>query len=131
MHAALTGKPAAGSFSGSARTDTAKEYFGNFETTHKGPPRIVRFGKKDFFYFPAGDGVAVYRIDPPEDEFRGPTLKLVAALAGAEPMPDGTTPKAAWKPENRFLWSWHNEHGDHQVHKEEIMFAVTPGNPPN
>ena len=118
-------------FLGSAKTDTAKEYFGNFETTHKGPPRIVRFGEKDFFYFPAGDGVAVYRIDPPEDESRGPVLKLVAALAGAEPLPDGTIPKAAWKPENRFRWSWHDEHGDHYVHKEEITFAVTPGNPPN
>jgi hypothetical protein len=118
-------------FLGSARTDTERAYFGNFVTTHRGPPRIVRFGGKDFFYFPAGDGVAVYRIDPPEDNLRGPTLKLAAALAGAEPLPDGTIAKVAWKPENRYLWSWHDEQGDHQVQKEEITFAVTPGNPPD
>jgi DNA-binding beta-propeller fold protein YncE len=116
-------------FLGSARTDKSNEYFGHFETTHRGPPRIVRFGEKDFFYFLAGDGIAVYHIDPPEDEFRGPTLKLVAALAGAEPLPDGTMPKIAWKPENRFLWSWHDEQGDNQLQKEEITFAATPENP--
>ena len=82
---------------GSAKTDKDKVYFGNFDSSHRGPPRIVRFGEKDFFYFPAGDGVAVYRIDPPEDESRGPTLKLVAALAGAEPLPDGTVPKEPWR----------------------------------
>ena len=104
-------------------------YFGNFDSSHRGPPRIVRFGEKDFFYFPAGDGVAVYRIDPPEDKSRGPTLKLVAALAGAEPLPDGTEPKEPWRRENRFLWSWHDEQGDNEPQKEEISISATPDNP--
>jgi WD40 repeat protein len=116
-------------FLGSAGTDMTNDYFGNFETTHRGPPRIVRFGEKDFFYFPAGDGVAVYRIDPPEDESRGPTLKLVAALAGAEPLPNGTKVKDTWKRENRFLWSWHDEQGDNQLQKREITIYATPDNP--
>ena len=42
-------------------TDKTNEYFGNFESSHRGPPRIARLGEKDFFYFPAGDGIAVYR----------------------------------------------------------------------
>ncbi|HEY5741784.1 MAG TPA: hypothetical protein VIS99_04525, partial [Terrimicrobiaceae bacterium] len=116
-------------FLGSGKTDS--DYFGNFDTSHRGPPRVVRFGEKDFFYFPAGDGIAIYRIDPPEEESRGPTLKLVGALAGAEPLPDGKVAKTAWKLENRFLWSWHDEQGDNAVQKEEIAFAATPGNPPD
>jgi hypothetical protein len=90
-------------------TDAPEEYFGNFSSSHKGPPRIVRFGDKDFFYFPAGDGVAIYRIETSEDQARGPILKLASALAGAEPLPDGTIAKEPWKRENRFLWSWHDE----------------------
>ena len=116
-------------FLGSAKTDTTKVFFGNFDSSHRGPPRIVRFGEKDFFYFPAGDGVAVYRIDPPEDESRGPTLKWVAALAGAEPLPDGTVPKETWRRENRFLWFWHDEQGDNQPQEEEITVVSTPENP--
>ena len=116
-------------FLGSARTDTTKEYFGNFDSSHRGPPRIVRFGEQDFFYFPAGDGVAVYRIDLPEDESRGPTLKLVSALAQSEPLPDGSVPKDSWKGEYRFQWSWHDEQGDNQPQKDEITIVNTPENP--
>jgi DNA-binding beta-propeller fold protein YncE len=114
---------------GPAKTDKDKVYFGNFDTSHRGPPCIVRFGEKDFFYFPAGDGMAVYRIDPPQDKSRGPTLKLVAALAGAEPLPDGSKPKEPWRRENRFLWSWHDEQGDNEPQKEEISISATPDNP--
>ena len=113
-------------FLGPAKTDKPKTYFGNFDSSHRGPPRIVTFGEKNFFYFPAGDGVAIYRIDAPEDASRGPTLKLVTALAGAEPLPDGTVPKEPWKRENRFLWSWHDEQGDHELQQEEITLAETP-----
>lgn len=118
-------------FLGPAKTDKDKVYFGNFDSSHRGPPRIVRFGERDFFYFPAGDGVAVYRIDPPEDASRGPTLKLVSALAGAEPLPDGTVPKEPWGRENRFLWSWHDEQGDNEPQQEEITLVATPENPPD
>ena len=73
--------------------------------------------------------MAVYRIDPPEDASRGPTLKLAAAVAGAEPMPDGTVPKEPWARQNRFLWSWHDEQGDNEPQQEEITLAATPENP--
>ena len=118
-------------FLGSAKTDEDRVYFGNFDSSHRGPPRVVRFGEKDFFYFPAGDGVAVYRIAPPGDASRGPTLELAAALAGAEPLPDGTVPKETWKRENRFLWSWHDEAGDNELKQEEITLEATPDAPKN
>jgi sugar lactone lactonase YvrE len=89
-------------FLGPAKTDEQEVYFGNFDSSHRGPPRIVRFGEKDFFYFPAGDGVAVYHIFPAKDASSGPTLKLAAALAGAEPLPDGKRAKEAWKRESRY-----------------------------
>ena len=116
-------------FLGSARTDEQGEYFGNFDSSHRGPPRIVRFGEMDFFYYPAGDGVAIYRIDLGEDASRGPTLKLVGALAGAEPLPNGTVAKEPWKRENRYLWSWHDEKGDNEPQEEEISISATPDNP--
>ena len=114
---------------GPARTDEQEEYFGNFDSSHGGPPRIVRFGEKDFFYYPAGDGVAVYRIDPPENASRGPTLKLVGALAGAQPLPNGTLAKEPWKRENRYLWSWHDDKGDNKPQEEEMTIAATPDHP--
>jgi DNA-binding beta-propeller fold protein YncE len=117
-------------FLGSAKTDKDNVYFGNFDSSHRGPPRIVRFGEKDFFFFPAGDGVAIYRIDQSKEELRGPTLDLVSALAGAEPLPDGTLPKREpWRPENRFLWSWHDEQGDNQPREDEVTISATPQNP--
>ena len=116
-------------FLGSAKTDKDDVYFGNFQSSYRGPPRIVRFGEKDFLFFPAGDGVAIYRIDQSEEELRGPTLKLVSALAGAEPLPDGTQPKEPWGQENRFLWSWHDEQGDNEPQAEEMTIFATPENP--
>ena len=116
-------------FLGSAKTDQDHVYFGNFDSSHRGSPRIVRFGEKDFFYFPAGDGLAVYRVDPPKDASRGPTLELAAALAGAEPLPDGTVPKETWRRENRFLWSWHDAKGDNEVTQEEVLIEASPDNP--
>ena len=116
-------------FLGSAMTDAPEEYFGNFSSSHKGPPRIVRFGDKDFFYFPAGDGVAIYRIETSEDQARGPILKLASALAGAEPLPNGTIAKEPWKRENRFLWSWHDGKGDGRPQEDELTIAATPENP--
>ena len=34
---------------GTAKSDVHKKYFGNYESTHLGPPRVVRFGSSDFF----------------------------------------------------------------------------------
>jgi sugar lactone lactonase YvrE len=116
-------------FLGPAKSDKNEVYFGNFDSSHRGPPRIVRFGENDFFYFPAGDGVAIYRIDSAEDPSRGPTLKFVGALAGAEPLPSGRKPKEAWREENRFLWSWHDEQGDNEPQLEEITLSAAPDIP--
>ena len=56
---------------GTAKTDASKEYFGNYETTHLGPPQVVRFGSNDFFYYPAGDSLAIYRVEPPAGPIGG------------------------------------------------------------
>ena len=45
------------------------------------------------------------------------------------PCRTGRRAKDAWKRENRFLWSWHDEHGDGQIQKEEINVLATPENP--
>ena len=79
---------------GTARTDAPKNYFGNYESTHLGPPGVVRFGSRDFFYFPAGDSLAIYRIEPPADAERGPTLKLASG-------PGGLSARARWRPPGR------------------------------
>ena len=95
-----TGK---GTLLGTAKTDAHKKYFGNYESAHRGPPRVVRFGGNDFFYYPAGDSVAIYRIEPPADSERGPTLKLASVLGGSQPGPDGVHRDETWRPENRYL----------------------------
>ena len=116
---------------GPARTesDEEKSYFGHYENSFRGPPRVVRLFGNDYFYFPAGDGVAIYRIERSKDPQRGPLLTLVACLAGCNPLPDGTHAKEGWLPENRYLWSWQDEQGDHQPQKEEATIVVSPGVP--
>jgi hypothetical protein len=67
-------------FLGSARTDLDDTYFGNQQLRHSGPPRIVRLSDKDFFFYPRGDGLAIYRIDPPV----GPAHGWIAPHSGWE-----------------------------------------------
>jgi sugar lactone lactonase YvrE len=122
-------KTGAWKFLGSGRTDTEKSYFGQYQSSHRGPPRIVDLFGKDFFFFPAGDGMAVYRIDPSGDPQRGPLLKLVAAIAGCNPLPNGKHTEEGWRPENRFLWSWHDEQGDNEIQESEIKILASPGKP--
>ena len=100
---------------GTAKTDVAKRYFGNYESTHLGPPRIVRFGNNDFYYYPAGDSLAIYRIEPPADAERGPTLKLASVLGASQPSPDGLHRDETWNPANRYLWEWNDTQGDGQI----------------
>ena len=100
---------------GTARTDAHKKYFGNYESTHLGPPRIVRFGSSDFYYYPTGDSIAIYRIEPPADSERGPTLKLASVLGSSQPSPDGVHRDETWRPENRYLWEWNDTQGDGQI----------------
>jgi hypothetical protein len=102
---------------GIAKTDIPGRYFGNFEAGHTGPPHAVRLGANDFFYFPAGDSLAVYRVIPGTDA-RGPTLKLASALGGAGPGPDGL----AWT--DRYLWDWNDAEGDGEI---QYTPRSTPG----
>ena len=125
----LDKKTGAWEFLGSGRTDVEKSYFGNYDSSHRGPPRIVNLFGKDFFFFPAGDGIAVYRVDPSGDPQRGPLLNLVACMAGCNPLPNGKHAEQGWRPENRFLWSWHDEQGDHKIQESEVQMLAIPGKP--
>ena len=101
---------------GAAKTDIPGQYFGNFDSCHSGVPHVVRFGSNDFFYYPAGDGVAVYRVVPsanPSDI--GPTLKLVSVLGGLSPGPDGGTVHNDGNASKRRLWDWNDTQGDGQI----------------
>ena len=92
-----------------------QDVLGNYESTHLGPPRIVRFGTNDFYYYPAGDSLAIYRIEPPADAERGPTLKLASVLGASQPSPDGLHRDETWNPANRYLWEWNDTQGDGQI----------------
>lgn len=122
-------------FLGPGGTDTPGSYFGHFESTHFGPPRVVRFGGNDFFYYPAGDGLAIYRIQPSTDPERGPTLQLASCLGGAMPSPDGQHRSEWWLDENRFLWSWDDTEGDGHIDyqspalPDEVTLDASPGQP--
>jgi sugar lactone lactonase YvrE len=88
-----------------------------------GTPRVCRIGKNDFFYMPSGDGVQVYRIDKSNGN---PIFKLVSILGRAQPLPDGKNSEFVWKPENFYLWSWHDEQGDNTPQPEEIIYWSKP-----
>jgi len=90
-----------------------------------GTPRICRLGAHDFFYFPSGDSVQIYRID------RNPTggcplLSLVSILGRAQPLPSGAMAEAVWKSENYYLWSWHDIRNDHTIHQEDVTLWTKP-----
>ena len=93
---------------GVAKTDSLGRYFGNFDSSHAGPPHVVRLGANDFFYFPAGDSLAIYRVVPGVSGL-GPTLKLASVLGGSGPGPDGLVGTG------RYLWDWHDTQGDGQI----------------
>ena len=59
---------------------------------------LCGFGGNDFFYYPAGDSLAIYRIEPPADTERGPTLKL-ASVSGELPAggPIGVHRDETWR----------------------------------
>jgi hypothetical protein len=109
---------------GTAKTEAQKSYFGNYESTHLGPPRIVRFGSKDFLYYPAGDSLAIYRIEGPPDAERGPILKLASVLGSSQPSPDGVHREETWLRENRYLWEWNDTQGDGEI---QFTPRATPG----
>lgn len=123
-------------FLGPGSTDIPGSYFGNFESTHFGPPRVVRFGDEDFFYYPAGDSMAVYRLMAAVDSEQGPTLKLVSVLGGSMPSPDGMHRAEWWRDENKYLWSWDDQESDGQIQftsiaqPDEVILDASPNQPP-
>jgi sugar lactone lactonase YvrE len=95
---------------------------------HAGPtgtPRICRIGAHDFYYYPCGDGVQIYRLDP-NPAGGSPLLVFVSILGRAQPLPTGKKAEAVWKPENFYLWSWHDVKGDHTIHPEDVTIWSKP-----
>ena len=90
-----------------------------------GTPRICRIGANDFFYFPCGDGVQIYRIEA-NPAGGAPLLKFVSILGRAQPLPDGKIAAEVWKRENFYLWSWHDVRGDNKIHQEDVTIWSKP-----
>lgn len=103
---------------------TGSTYFGNFASTHVGPPRLLKLGNNSFLYYPAGASVGVYRLI--DNVGRAPTFRLCACLCGSgQPGPDGTTNSQPYLDEHRITWQWSDAAGDGVVHPE-IISAQNP-----
>lgn len=96
---------------GRGHPENDHQYFGEYESTHFGIPQALRLGGNDFFYFPAGDSIAVYRIMSAVSPC-GPTLKLASVLGGSKPGPDGVHREDTSIQANKYLWSWNDTQGD-------------------
>jgi len=110
--------------------NTGNTYSGEGYKTTIGPISARKIGGKEFVFMANGDGMLVYRVVPAPDKFRGPSLRLASIVAGSNPLPNGTTVEF-WKPENFFLWSWHDEKGAGKVDQSEVVFAQKPGDGQN
>ena len=114
------------------RKDGSWQYLGNsyarntYRAGPSSPPRVFTIEGRRFFYLPSGDGVQIYRIEPPKDATQAPVLRLASILGQALPLPDGTNAAEAWRHDNAYLWSWHDVKGDHTPHAEDIVYASTP-----
>ena len=111
------------SWLGRGYPETSQLYFGQYEASHDGPGRALRLNGNDFYYFAAGDSMAVYRILPAVSP-SGPTLKLVSVLGGSQPSPDGVHRDETWRPENRYLWEWNDLNNDGVI---QYAPRATPG----
>ncbi len=108
-----------------AKTDEGRVYFGNFRVPTKDHLALFALVKRIFSTFrPGRRGGLQHRS--PEDQSRGPTLKL-ASPGRSEPLPDGTVPKEPWRRENRFLWSWHDEKGEGRPQENQLTIGRHSG----
>jgi hypothetical protein len=85
------------------------DYFGHFDRTDEGPPRVITLNGRDWYYMPSRDGgIAVYEVMPAVAG-RGPTLRFASCLARNYPLPDGTLPYPGM-PGNQqeYMWSWND-----------------------
>ena len=118
------------SFLGNGMTEpySPRAYFSHYESTHGGPPKIVKHGGSYFFYFPAGMSLAIYRLI--ENAGRGPSLQLCGCLcAGGQPGLDGTHATEPWLDKNRVTWQWTDPTGDGVIRSgdQEVVSAQDPG----
>ena len=109
---------AGATFLGNARTESFEDlaYMGHWEVGHFGPPKLLKLNGTLFWYFFAGESVGIYRVAAPPDGERSNLLDLVGIMAtGAQPQPQGTVGDPFWHGDNRYIWSWNDNQGDHQV----------------
>lgn len=87
-----------------------------------GVPRVLRFGERDFFYNPSGDGMQVYRIEPD-------ALKLASLVGGNSPNEEGKLfnmdPKSI--PFTPGQWTWSDADGDGRRDTDEFRWHAKPG----
>jgi sugar lactone lactonase YvrE len=79
-----------------------------------GVPRVLRLGKNDFYFYPSGDGVQIFRIE-------GKVLRLAALVGGRDPGPEGA------KSDRQGEWSWHDASGSGIPKPDEIRWFKKPG----
>jgi DNA-binding beta-propeller fold protein YncE len=114
------------------RKTGASTYLGNSFTPGdphgpvNGSLRITRIGGQNFCFMATGDGVQIFRIDPPTKPDRGPVLKLASILGRCHPLPTGEMAQQGWKPENRYLWSWHDEKGTGKPVPDDCTYFARP-----
>ena len=105
-------------FQGIGRTEAfePKSYMGNWEVGHVGPPRLVKLDGEMYWYFFAGESIGIYKVAAPPGVDRSNVLDLVGILGnGSSPQPNGQFVEPTWDRANRYIWSWNDNEGDHEV----------------
>lgn len=116
-------------FSGNGLTEDYyhPKYFGWWQSTHGGPPKLVKHGSNFFFYYPTGASVGIYRVV--ENSGRGPSLQLCGCICGSgQPGLDGSTTTEPWLDKNRVTWQWTDPVGDGVIRSadQEVISAQDP-----
>src|SRR4029077_21245233 len=116
-------------FSGNGLTENyyAPSYFGWWQATHGGPPKLVKHGSNFFFYYPTGASLGIYRVI--ENAGRGPSLQICGCICGSgQPGLDGSTTDQPWLDANRVTWQWTDPVGDGVIRSanQEIISAQNP-----
>jgi hypothetical protein len=93
---------AAGAMLAHGRTEgyETNNYFARYDEAAFGPPKMCKFGGNTYFYFFAGDGVAIYNVT---SNYR---LELVSILGAANPTAQGGITDPPWDNSKKWLWSW-------------------------
>ena len=108
-----------------SNTDAA--WMGHYQSTHAGPPRCLKLGSNYFFYYPAGQSMAVYRMI--DNAGRGPSLQLCSIIGGNQPTPTGQHYEKWWEDQNHYTWTWTDPVGDGVIRPADITSIFKPGDP--